>query len=234
MEWCVYIHRLKSDGRVYVGQTNDTKKRWCCNGIKYKPCRHFWNAIQKYGWSAFEHIVVLSSLTKEEADVYEDYLIDQYDSMNPYRGFNLRSGGGKGSLSEETRRKISEARSGEKHPNYGRRLPEAHRRHISEANRGEKNGFYGRHHTEETKRILREKRAKQPDPMLGRHVSDEAKANMRRAKIEKAKSVLCVETGQTFVGLKEAGRQTNIDRTSIGRCCKGKQGTAGGYHWRFA
>ena len=234
MEWCVYIHRLKSDGRVYVGQTNDTKTRWCCDGIRYKSCRHFWNAIRKYGWSAFDHIIVLDSLSKEEADVYEDFLIEQCESTNPKHGFNLRGGGGKGSPSEETRKRMSEAQSGERHPNYGRELPEEHRRHISEGVRGERNGFYGRHHTEDTKQILREKRAMQDEPMLGRHHSDEAKDAMRMAKIKKAKSVLCVETGETFVGLKEAGRQTSIDKTSISRCCRGQQKTAGGYHWRFA
>lgn len=48
--FCVYIHRLREDGRVYVGQTNSTlKERSGSNGHRYKKCTKFFNAIQKYG-----------------------------------------------------------------------------------------------------------------------------------------------------------------------------------------
>lgn len=36
-----------------------------------------------------------------------------------------------------------------------------------------------------------------------------------------------------FGSTKEAERKTHIDSTSIGRCCNGKQGTAGGFRWRY-
>lgn len=42
-------------------------------------------------------------------------------------------------LSEETRRRMSEARKGENHPNYGKSLPEETKRKQSEAKKGEKN-----------------------------------------------------------------------------------------------
>lgn len=31
----------------------------------------------------------------------------------------------------------------------------------------------------------------------------------------------------------EINETLNIDQSSIGRCCKGKQGTAGGYRWKY-
>ena len=31
-----------------------------------------------------------------------------------------------------------------------------------------------------------------------------------------------------------ASKETKIDASSITRCCKNKQKTAGGYHWRYA
>lgn len=31
----------------------------------------------------------------------------------------------------------------------------------------------------------------------------------------------------------EISETLNIDQSSIGRCCKGKQGTAGGYRWKY-
>ncbi len=47
------------------------------------------------------------------------------------------------------------------------------------------------------------------------------------------KPVRCVETGVVYPSTIEAQRVTGIDRTSIGRCCTGKQKTAGGLEWEW-
>lgn len=47
------------------------------------------------------------------------------------------------------------------------------------------------------------------------------------------KRVKCVETGIIYRSGSEAMRQTNIDISSITRCCSHKQKTAGGYHWEY-
>lgn len=52
-------------------------------------------------------------------------------------------------LSAETRRKLSEAFSGERHPNYGKHLPLSTRRKISEGSKGKK-------HSEEARRNMSE------------------------------------------------------------------------------
>ena len=49
----------------------------------------------------------------------------------------------------------------------------------------------------------------------------------------KAKKVLCVETGEEYIGAREAGRQLGICGTDIGKCCRGKQKTCGGFHWKY-
>ena len=64
--YCVYIHRNKINNKVYIGITNDVKRRWRCEGIEYKPSKEntssFWNAIQKYGFDKFEHIILECNL----------------------------------------------------------------------------------------------------------------------------------------------------------------------------
>ena len=52
-------------------------------------------------------------------------------------------------MSEETRRKMSEAKK-------GHTFSEEHRRKISEANKGEKNPMYGKHHTDDTRKKMSE------------------------------------------------------------------------------
>lgn len=47
------------------------------------------------------------------------------------------------------------------------------------------------------------------------------------------KKVYCCELDQTFNSISEAERETGIWHQSIGRCCKGRQQTAGKMHWKY-
>ena len=114
-EYCVYIHTNKANGRKYVGQTcQDYKQRWR-NGRGYKPkngSSHFYSAIVKYGWDNFEHEIIATNLTQEEADNLEIALIEKFDTMNPLKGYNADSGGRSKQPSKETRKKMKESHLG--------------------------------------------------------------------------------------------------------------------------
>lgn len=56
--------------------------------------------------------------------------------------------------------------------------------------------------------------------------------NERMAKAKRT-PVYCIELDKVFEGVKIAGEELGICRSSIGKCCNGKQQTAGGYHWRY-
>mgnify|MGYP002658749408 CR=1 FL=1 len=58
MSYCVYKHTNKINGKVYIGQSSNIKERWSRKGTCYKGCTYFYNAIQKYGWDNFEHIIL--------------------------------------------------------------------------------------------------------------------------------------------------------------------------------
>ena len=45
--------------------------------------------------------------------------------------------------------------------------------------------------------------------------------------------VFCEELNKTFSGARSAGRELSLSQSSITQCCKGKQKTCGGYHWRY-
>lgn len=90
-EYCVYVHINKYDGyKAYVGTTKNTKKRWR-NGEGYKGQNKFYNAIKKYGWDKFNHIILAEGLTLEEAWKKEKEYIKKYDSIND--GYNVHEGG---------------------------------------------------------------------------------------------------------------------------------------------
>lgn len=206
--YCVYMHRLKEDGRVYVGQTCNPKERWSNNGKRYERCRYFMAAINKYGWDSFEHIVLEENLSKEEADYYEDYYIAVYDSMNHEHGFNLRCGGSRGKLSEETKKLLSEVKT-------GRKCSEEVVRKMSERRKGVKLSDYHKQRISE-----------------GRKKSQRARdASIRTAKKGQIK-VVCVETGVVYNSAKEASEKTGISRASISMCITNQIESVKGFHWK--
>ena len=83
--YTVYIHKNKINGKIYVGQTcQEPKKRWDY-GRGYETSPRFFNAILKYGWDNFEHIILYQNLSQDEANKIEIQLIKQYS-----QGINLR------------------------------------------------------------------------------------------------------------------------------------------------
>lgn len=141
--YCIYVH-ISPSGKMYIGQTKTAlKHRWRDGAgylYKYKDRDEykqpaFARAILKYGWDNFEHEVIASNLTKEEADNFEKLLIEKLDTMNPKYGYNCNSGGSNGSPSKETRNKISKAFKGENHPLYGKHHSEETKKKISESHK---------------------------------------------------------------------------------------------------
>ena len=75
-KYTIYIHKNKINGKVYIGQTSQKpEKRWD-NGRGYETSSKFYNAILKYGWNNFEHIILYTTLTLEEANQKEQELIE--------------------------------------------------------------------------------------------------------------------------------------------------------------
>lgn len=115
-QYCIYCHINKINGKQYIGLTceNPPSRRWGSNGINYKQCRCFYNAIQKYGWNNFEHIILEDNLTFEQAEQLERYYIQLYNTISP-NGYNLTSGGEiKKEVSEETRKRLRDSHLGHK------------------------------------------------------------------------------------------------------------------------
>lgn len=89
------MHVNKINGKLYIGQTCRTKveQRYGKNGNQYKKCPIFYNAIQKYGWDNFKHIILFDNLSKEMADILEKELIKKYKTTEIEFGYNLNNGG---------------------------------------------------------------------------------------------------------------------------------------------
>lgn len=75
-KYTVYCHKNKVNGFIYVGMTGrNVKDRWSGGIVRYANCKHFEEAIKEFGWDGFEHLVLHTGLTKEEAAAKETELI---------------------------------------------------------------------------------------------------------------------------------------------------------------
>ena len=103
----VYMHNNKINNKKYIGQTCNIEKRWEYNGCHYENSFKFYNALIKYGWNNFDHIILKENLSLEEANFWESYYINYYNSIE--NGYNIKSGGSHGKLSEEQKEKIKKS-----------------------------------------------------------------------------------------------------------------------------
>lgn len=99
-------------------------------------------AIRKYGEEnfLFEPLIICSS--QEQADSAETYFISEYDTIK--NGYNIRSGGSHGTISEETRKRMSKAQRGTKNHGYGKHRSLETKQKLSEANGGVNCHWYGK------------------------------------------------------------------------------------------
>ena len=217
--YIVYQHKNKINGKIYIGITSQKPEdRWGSQGCNYKSSPHFYSAIQKYGWDNFEHNILFTELTKEQACLKEQELIKEYNLMNREFGYNSTSGGDIFVMNEETKQKISQAMMGNQN-NLGHPCSEEKKKKISNAQKG-------REFTEKHKQKLSE-------AAKNRHVPcSEEKKQILKEKSHK-KPVYCEELDKIFESVQECGRQLGIPATNISKLCNGRGKTLKGYHLRY-
>lgn len=126
----IYVIENKVNGKLYVGQTIDPDRRcrahfaWAssCGSSALKA------AIQKYGKSNFDFVLIESCVDKDSFNRREIYWIRELNSMSPF-GYNLTQGGGSDIPGPLTRSRMSKGQR-------GKVLSQSHRGAISAALRG--------------------------------------------------------------------------------------------------
>jgi hypothetical protein len=104
------MHTNKINNKKYIGITSrKVNERWR-NGNGYKENKHFWNAIEKYGWDNFSHEILIENISLKEAFKQELEFSTKYDTINPDFGYNnIVGSGGYFNASDEYKQKLSDS-----------------------------------------------------------------------------------------------------------------------------
>ena len=217
-KFLVYCHTNKINSKKYIGITCKSPERRWCNGDGYKGCSKFYNAIQKYGWDGFDHIIIAEGLTKEEACQMEIDLIAKLKTQDDSYGYNIAMGG-----------EISPTfgRRGKNNPLYGRH-------HSNETKLKMRESALGRTQSKEAKLKMSKAKKGEKHPHYGKERPKEVK---EKISIGLSKAILQYTKDGKLVcrykSAQEAHKQTNIPYSHICSVCLGKRKSTGGYIWFY-
>lgn len=218
--YTVYEHVNKINRKRYIGITSKIpEERWGKNGNNYRTSPHFYNAINKYGWDNFEHNILYTDLSQEEACFEEKRLIALYKSNINTFGYNQTTGGETFTLSKEAKEKKSKAMIGNKN-GLGKPCSKEKAKKISESQKG-------KIISEETKRKQSEKAKQRRVPC------SESKRAILRKSYPNMKKVYCFETNIVYISVQECARQLGIEPSNVSAVCRGKHSHAHGYHLKY-
>lgn len=213
-----YLYRITNqlNGKIYIGQTSNPKDRWSSHKSSAKNPQNYSaiipKALAKHGIDNFTFEVIATCKTQIDANFIETELINQYDSRNSEKGYNLAHGGSVNRgwhHTDETKKKISESNLGKEMlphtqewkdnmsvimtgreitwadkisaSQIGKEVSEEARIKMSLAKIGDKHPNYGKRLSEETKKKI-------SISHTGKIISDEAKEKMSNAKLGKSLS----------------------------------------------
>lgn len=168
-----YIYKITNpiNGKCYIGQTTDKpKNRW----YSYKTLRcekqtKLYNALKKYGPETFSYEMFDDTASsQEELDFLEESYMLCFNSRE--NGYNIREGGSHGKMSNESKQKMSIAKTGSHHTIETKQK-------MSESRKGNGSYFYKKHFsdTHRLKLSLSHKGKRQP-------LSEETKHKISNAK----------------------------------------------------
>lgn len=229
-DYLVYLHTFPN-GKYYVGITcQDIQRRWR-DGKGYEG-QPVYDAIIKYGWDNIKHEIIMTGLSKEDAEQKEIEMIAKLHSLSHQNGYNIETGGYCPSkLSEETKAKLSASMmgkyAGENHWHYGGHWSDEVKEKLRVAHLGKKP-------SDETRRKNSIRFSGKGNPMYGVKMTPAHKKKLQEACVRAtSKPVMCIETGIIYPSRAEAQRLTGVNSTTIGYVVNKDQRykTAGGFHW---
>lgn len=224
----VYCHKNIYNGYMYIGITSRTLKlRWGNGDSQYRKCVCFYEALRKYGWDSFEHLVLYEGLSKKEAETKETELIRE----NIAKGISYNIREDNDYLGNLRKRSVDVY---DLDGNYIETCESIHDVCIK-YHSGETHTYYC---VTGVKKTLKRKY------ILAFHGDDVTK-KLAEAKIDRRyktpahnrrKVQMLSDDGKvlkSFESATEAAEFINVKVGNLVWCCKGKRKSCGGYKWSY-
>ena len=222
---CYVIKHIRT-GKIYIGSSSDCKRRKSQHLSDLRHNCHDNKELQKdYNNSPdiiFNQFIRFN--THEEALDFEQEMLNLSNSRSDLKpklynyGIDTRSPNKGLSPSEETRAKLRKA-------NLGKTASFATRFKMSISNKYSKR-FKGKIHSNSTK-------IKISKALKGKKQSKEHIQHVMEARLKYLRKVKCIETNITYDSIAYVEKTLGILHSTIIGCCKGKNKTAGGFHWEY-
>ena len=224
----IYIITNKIDGKRYIGQSVDIKKRFHDHRcVSHETNVHLKRALKKYGKENFKY-EVLEECPEEKLDELEVYYISK---LKPEYNVSL---GGQNTLRHypESVKKIISERA----KRQWEEMTDEEKRHRVEHNlKGRGSGFKLSESTKEKLRLANLGKKQSPETIEKRKQTfiEKKKNGYVQTNASHKKKVICLDTGETFDGVVDAARYLGVHPSSITGVLRGKYKTCKGFHFDY-
>lgn len=220
----IYKIENKENGKVYVGQTiQNFRDRVYAHKNKLKHNKHYNNYLQnawnKYGSNNFR-FKVIKKVSINKLDKIEKKYIKKYKNIN--KSYNIELGGNnKKVMAKETIKKIADSQK--------KKVILLNTMEIFESIKKASKKYNVKHNGISSCCNKKRDHAGQMNKnewMVWRFLEDydpEEKINFKRTSANNKKPVICINTGETFETMKEAGKRYGINPTNISAVCRGSR-----------
>lgn len=224
----IYKITNKINGKIYIGQTNNSLEyRWKQHCAPYsKTNSYLYNSVKCHGKEVFETKIIARCNNQEEMDHRETYYIRLFNTLVP-NGYNLRSGGSRGRMHEESKKLLSKVKKGK------------HYSPSTEFKKGQPSLRVGTKHTEETKRKMRKPRSEQAkvNMSLARKAKPLSEKQLKvclESALKNCRKVINLDTGEIFESIKDAAKKYSFKSSSgISAVARNKRKSCGGFRWSY-
>lgn len=167
----IYGIRNKVDAKMYVGSSRNIEKRLQTHYNNLKKGthwnKHLQNSWNKYGEDNFETVIIEELDNPDLLIERENHHMDINKSLDRNYGYNL-------------------IKASETPDTTGMKMSDESKRKMSEMKKGERNSFYGKKHTPEAIRKIKKARKKQVfSPDSRKKLSEHMKKNMTKEHFDK-------------------------------------------------
>ena len=208
---------------IYIGKAKNIENRWNqhkSNAKNITNTTHLYRAMRKYGIENFIFSII-EEIPLEQYDIIsserERYWIEYYNAYSNPNNYN-ETEGGEGTPGWEPSQEWKDHQSKIKKEWYQTSEGIEKRKQQSKQQK-EKAPFKNHTHSFEWKKQHSDRMKGENNPAYKTHTN--------------GKMCMCIELCHIFKSTREAEMITGISHAGISAACRGKQKTAGGYHWKY-